>query len=248
MKLTGRPLAWLAGARTVVLALLGGLVLAVLAAPPAAAAPLSIPDTMAARMAACVPCHGREGRATSQGFFPRIAGKPSGYLFNQLVNFRDGRRSNTVMAAMVEQMNDDYLRQIADYFSALDLPYPPPAAGAPDAVAAARGEQLVHRGAPERDIPACTSCHGAAMTGMLPAVPGLLGLPRDYLLAQFGAWRNGQRTTGEPDCMATIARRLSPQDVGAVAAWLAAQPVPPRARAQAPGAQPAPMRCATIAP
>ena len=47
------------------------------------------PDEMAPRMAACMTCHGAEGRATNQGYFPRIAGKPAGYLYNQLVNFRD---------------------------------------------------------------------------------------------------------------------------------------------------------------
>ena len=33
-------------------------------------------------------------------------------------------------------------------------------------------------------------------------VPGLLGLPRDYLNGQLGAWRSGQRRAVEPDCMA----------------------------------------------
>ena len=28
---------------------------------------------------------------------------------------------------------------------------------------------------------ACASCHGSALTGVEPTVPGLLGLPRDYL-------------------------------------------------------------------
>ena len=32
-----------------------------------------------------------------------------------------------------------------------------------------------------------------ALTGTLPAVPGLLGLPRDYLNAQLGNWRTHQR-------------------------------------------------------
>ncbi len=40
------------------------------------------------------------------------------------------------------------------------------------------------------------------MTGRAPFIPGLLGLPRDYLNAQLGAWRNGQRHASPPDCMA----------------------------------------------
>jgi cytochrome c553 len=61
------------------------------------------------------------------------------------------------------------------------------------------------------------------MSGIAPAMPGLLGLPRDYVLAQFGAWRTGQRRAAPPDCMAEIARRLTPEDVSAMAVWLSAQ-------------------------
>ena len=54
------------------------------ACAPAYAAP---PDTIARRVVACAACHGNEGRATNEGYYPRIAGKPRGYLFNQLLNF-----------------------------------------------------------------------------------------------------------------------------------------------------------------
>jgi cytochrome c553 len=64
------------------------------------------------------------------------------------------------------------------------------------------------------------------MTGVQPSVPGLLGLPRDYLGAQLGAWRSAQRRAVAPDCMAQIAQRLSLEDLNAVTAWLSSQPVP----------------------
>lgn len=191
----------------------------------AAASAATAPDTMAQRMKACVACHGQEGRATNQGFLPRIAGKPAGYLYNQLVNFRDGKRRNATMAYLVDHMSDAYLREIAAYFSSLDLPYPPAQTTDAPAQTLARGEQLVRHGDAALGIPACASCHGAAMTGVAPAVPGLLGLPRDYLLAQFGAWRNGVRHAAVPDCMGEIARRLSAEDVTAMATWLSSQPV-----------------------
>jgi cytochrome c553 len=50
------------------------------------------PDTMAARVLACASCHGAQGEGTSDVYFPRLAGKPAGYLYNQLVAFGDGRR------------------------------------------------------------------------------------------------------------------------------------------------------------
>jgi len=199
------------------------------------------PDSMAQRMKACVACHGQEGRATNQGFFPRIAGKPAGYLFNQLVNFREGRRKNATMAALVDQMSDAYLREIAEYFAALDLPHPPPQTTNAPAAALARGEQLVLQGDSARNLPACASCHGRTMTGVAPDIPGLLGLPRDYLLAQFGAWRSGQRHAAAPDCMGEIARRLSAEDVTAMALWLSAQPV--RGGVASAGSLPQPIQC-----
>jgi cytochrome c553 len=190
-----------------------------------AAAASTPPDTMAQRMKACVVCHGKEGRATNHGFSPRIAGKPSTYLYNQLVNFRDGKRHNATMANLVGHLSDAYLREIADYFASQDLPYPSPQMTNALPRTLARGEQLVRLGDSERGIPACSSCHGEAMTGVAPSMPGLLGLPRDYILAQFGAWRSGFRRAATPDCMGKIARSLAPEDVTAMAVWLSSQRV-----------------------
>ena len=43
---------------------------------PLAAAPAEhrVPDTLQQRLLACTGCHGKDGRATSHGYFPRIAG------------------------------------------------------------------------------------------------------------------------------------------------------------------------------
>lgn len=193
-------------------------------APSAGAAPFE--DSMAQRMLACTGCHGKDGRAVGNVYFPRLAGKPAGYLYNQLLNFRDGRRSYALMTGMVTLLSDDYLHEIAQYFAALDLPYPAPAASNLPPQTIRMAQALVQQGDPRRELPACGSCHGAALTGVLPHVPGLLGLPRDYINAQLGAWKTGQRHAAEPDCMAQVARSLSVEEVSAVSAWLSAQPVP----------------------
>lgn len=215
------------------------------AGQPAQAAP-TVEDTMAQRVIACTGCHGREGRAASDGYYPRIAGKPAGYLFNQLVNFRDGRRTYALMTHLVQHLTDDYLREIADHFAGLDLPYPPPQPLALGAETLERGRKLVLEGDPARDIPACAQCHGRALTGVAPALPGLLGLPRDYLNSQLGAWRIGQRRAHEPDCMAQIARQLGGDDVAAITGWLATQPVPSPATPASSLAGPPPLRCGGV--
>ena len=38
------------------------------------------PDTMEARVLACASCHGEQGQGTGNDYFPRLAGKPAGYL------------------------------------------------------------------------------------------------------------------------------------------------------------------------
>jgi cytochrome c553 len=199
----------------------------------AQATPATVQDTMAQRMVACSVCHGPAGRAGPDGYYPRIAGKPAGYLYHQLLNFRDGRRHYGLMTQMVDRLSDDYLREIAGYFASLDVPYPPPAPVAASAALVERGRQLVQHGDAARGLPACVQCHGAAMTGVAPNVPGLLGLPRDYLNGQLGAWKTGQRRALAPDCMAHVAERLPDADVAAVSGWLAAQPVPAEAKAVA---------------
>ena len=181
---------------------------------------------MQGRLAACTACHGEQGKAGTDGYYPRLAGKPRDYLYHQLLNFRDGRRQYQPMAHLLRDLPDAYLRDIAIWFSDQHPPYPAPTATPTDAAQLARGSQLVHQGDVARKLPACSACHGAALSGVLPAIPGLLGLPRDYIGAQIGSWQSGLRHAAAPDCMADIARRLEPADVAAVAAWLSAQPVP----------------------
>jgi len=212
---------------------------AVIAAEP----PRTVPATLAQRMMACTLCHGQEGRATNAGYFPRIAGKPADYLYHQLLHFRDGRRNNAGMSYLLDHLSDTYLRDIAGHFAGLDLPYPKPQPAAATPAELARGEALVRQGDPARELPACAACHGAALTGVNPAVPGLLGLPRDYLIGQLGAWQTGLRKAFAPDCMAHVAQRLQPVDIAAVASWLAAQPLPTNAHAAPPTREPLPLKC-----
>lgn len=188
-------------------------------------------DSMAQRTLACTGCHGPQGRSGPDGYYPRLAGKPAGYLYNQLLNIQQGRRHYALMQNLLAPLDTGYLREIAQYFSDLEIPYAPPAAQSRDPALLARGAQLARQGDAALNIPPCMQCHGAALTGVAPSVPGLLGLPRDYLNAQLGSWQNGLRQAQAPDCMAAIAKRLSESDVHALSNWLASQPLTTQPRA-----------------
>lgn len=200
-------------------------------------------DTIEARVLACVACHGPAGRGIDNDYFPRLAGKPAGYLTNQLIAFRDGRRRYTPMNYLLEFQQDSYLRQMAEYFAAQRPPPPPEIVPVVSQEILDRGRSLAMTGDAEHGVPACAACHGPAFTGMEPAIPGLLGLRASYLSAQLGAWRYGTRTAIAPDCMQNVAGHLTELDVTAVTAWLAALPIPPDSSPTARGAWSLPFAC-----
>lgn len=209
----------------------------------------AVPDTLAQRVKACVACHGQEGRATTDGFYPRIAGKPAGYLLNQLRNFRDEKRTYPMMTYMVAHLNESYLQEIAEYFANLNPPYAAPQPNLASSEAMERGRVLVKLGDSSKKLPACISCHGEKMTGLAPFIPGLLGLPRDYLVAQLGAWQTGSRHATAPDCMQSVAKQLDANDIAAVSAWLAAQNLPVDTKAPlATAALKLPLVCGSVLP
>ena len=200
--------------------------LLLLLAGAGASATAQSPDGLGERLAACAACHGKsgEGMAGSE-YYPHLAGKPAHYLFKQLRAFRDGSRPYAQMRWLLRNMDDAYLQQIAAHFAAM-----PPRTRAPGTQAAAlpaattqRALQLVREGDAAQGVPACAACHGANLAGLEPGIPALVGLPEEYIVAQFGGWISGVRKAEQPDCMAQIARKLDPRDIRAVAAWLAQQ-------------------------
>ena len=180
-------------------------------------------DSIEARVQGCVTCHGQSGAGSSNGYFPRIAGKPATYLYNQLVAFRDGTRKYPPMNYLVAYLPDAYLREMAEHYARQRPAFAASEAVHSDSTVLARGALLATAGDADRQIPACVACHGRDLTGMEPGIPGLAGLRPTYIVAQLTRWRVGDRHAIEPDCMKRIASRLSETDVAAVAAWLSVQ-------------------------
>jgi len=183
-------------------------------------------DSIEARVQGCVTCHGQSGQGTNNGYFPRIAGKPAGYLYNQLVAFRDGTRRYAPMNYLVAYLPDPYLKEIAQHFAKQRPPFAGKETATADDATLKRGAALAQAGDPARGVPACIACHGSGLTGMEPGIPGLVGLRPTYIVAQLTRWRVGERHAAEPDCMKRVATRLSEPDITAVAAWLSQQPAP----------------------
>lgn len=200
-------------------------------------------DSMESRVQGCVTCHGQSGQGADGGRFPRIAGKPAGYLYNQLIAFRDGTRHYPPMNYLVAYLPDAYLREMAQYYAALRVPYAQKEAVTVDAAALERGRAIATKGDPARGIPSCVACHGAQLTGMEPGIPGLVGLGSTYVAGQLTRWRVGSRQAADPDCMKRIATRLSEADIAAVGLWIAQQEVPSNASPEASNLVRMPLAC-----
>jgi cytochrome c553 len=202
-----------------------------------------VPNTLEQRLLACVVCHGDKGEGLLKNeYYPRLAGKPTLYLYNQLINFRDKRREFPIMNYMVAFLSDSYLIEIADHYAKLQPPFPAPSTRA-SAAELALGGKLVKEGDPARQLPSCISCHGKTLTGLEPAIPGLVGLYPPYISSQLGAWKDNKRHAMAPDCMHDVAQKLAPADIGAITAWLVAQPVPADLRPAPAGSLKLPLEC-----
>ena len=205
--------------------------------------PPQAPDTMEARTGGCAPCHGSRGEGTSNDYFPRLAGKPAGYLFNQLLAFHEGRRRYAPMNYLLEFLTPDYLGKMAAFYADQRPPSQPVTLPTAPPAALAHGRDLVAKGAADRGVPPCSACHGPKLTGMEPGIPGLVGLKPTYISAQLGAWRYGTRTAAAPDCMQIVASLLTENDVSSVSAWLASLPLPDDPSPLAAGALTTPLPC-----
>lgn len=211
------------------------------------AAEPTIPDTLQQRVAACAACHGDHGEGSADSrFFPRLAGKPAGYLARQLHYFQTGQRKYAPMQYITRPLSEAYMREIAEYFSSQHVPYQRAPVPTLPAAVLQRGEDLAMRGNAVAKLPPCQSCHGRQLTGVQPNIPALVGLPYDYVSSQLGSWRTGTRASAAPDCMAQIANRLSPDDITAVSAWLATRPPSTDASAQAAGTVDPPLACGVL--
>ncbi|MEO8810279.1 MAG: c-type cytochrome [Rhodanobacter sp.] len=201
------------------------------AAPSAATAPTTaappVPDTLQQRVIACTSCHGAQGEGSPDSLSgPRLAGKPAGYLLQQLEYFQRGQRQHAPMEYVVRQLGTAYLRQIADYFATQNVPYRKLPVPPVSQETMRRGEQLVLHGDPSRAVPSCVSCHGSRLTGFAPMMPGVLGLSYGYISQQLVSWRTHTRAAEGPYCMGVVANRMRESDISAVSAWLASQASP----------------------
>jgi len=180
----------------------------------------------ARNIVACASCHGAAGNSTLPAN-PNLAGQPHEYLYKQLINFQvqDGAQlplrrgadgGPTAMAPMAAPLTEADMRDVALYLSQQSLSEP---ATAGKLALVEHGEKIWRGGLPERNVPACASCHGVAGAGLPAQYPRLSGQYPSYIEEQLRLFRSGNRQNDVT--MHQIAERMSDHDIEAVADYAA---------------------------
>jgi cytochrome c553 len=158
----------------------------------------------------CAGCHGEGGISQTENI-PSLAGQPDQFIQWQLVFFRAGSRKNEQMQPIIEQINNDDIRNLGAYFASLT----PPKASAPD-----DNPDLSKKGAQAAVGRRCASCHTDTFAGT-KAVARIAGQREEYLQKALHDYKSGVRSGGGMAAMADVAYPLSEEEIAALAHYLA---------------------------
>lgn len=69
-----------------------------------------------AKTGTCQACHGLDGKGVAPDY-PNLAGQHASYMEKALRDYRDGRRSNMIMAPMAAGLTDQDIKDLAAWYS-----------------------------------------------------------------------------------------------------------------------------------
>ena len=158
----------------------------------------------------CAACHGEAGISQIENI-PSLAGQQDQFIQWQLVFFRSGARKNEQMQPIVEQIDNNDIRNLGAYFASLT----PFKASTPD-----DNPDLSKKGAQAAVGRRCASCHTDTYAGT-KAVARIAGQREEYLLKALHDYKSGGRSGGAGAAMSDVAYPLSDEEISALAHYLA---------------------------
>lgn len=170
-----------------------------------------------AKAAVCGACHGADGNSAI-AMYPRLAGQNESYIVRQLIQFKAGKRVNPIMMPFASTLSEQDMHDVGAWFASHRS-----APGEADEAYVKRAEQLYRGGDSKLGVPACMACHGPSGRGMAGAAyPQLAGQWSEYVSAKFAEWRSGTSWGDDEHAaiMPDIAKRLSDEDIAALASYV----------------------------
>jgi cytochrome c553 len=160
------------------------------------------------KASACAGCHGSMGNSTNPKY-PILAGQTARYLYLELRDFKEGRRSDPEMSPMAAGLSREDMLDLADYFAA-QRPEPVSVKATPAQIDAGR------RRAAEI---LCTMCHLGEFKGQ-NEIPRVAGQYQQYIVKQLQDFRARKRTNDAGN-MTSVTKGLSDEDIENLAAYTA---------------------------
>ena len=159
------------------------------------------------KAAVCVACHGPNGNSPNPAF-PVLAGQTARYLYLQLKDFKEGRRTEPQMAPFLANLTREDMHDISAFYAA-QKPMPPAFQADP---------VKVQRGRAKAQEVLCTMCHLGGFKGQ-NEIPRVAGQHHQYVVKQMKAFKEGQRTNDAGN-MSSVSKTLSEQDIDDLAHFL----------------------------
>ena len=161
-----------------------------------------------AKAVTCVACHGPNGNSTAPQW-PILAGQTARYLYLELRDFKEGRRSEPTMKPFIDPLSREDMLDLAAFFAAQRPLY---TNFKVDAVKAERGRK-------KSEETLCTMCHLGGFKGQ-NEIPRVAGQHHAYVVKQLLDFKTGRRTN-DAGTMSSVSKTLSEQDIDDVAHFLA---------------------------
>ncbi|MGI4847228.1 MAG: c-type cytochrome [Janthinobacterium lividum] len=167
-----------------------------------AGGPAHAQDVLAgrAKAQACAACHGADGNSSS-GLYPNLAGQTWRYIYVQLKDFKEGRRSDPVMTPMAAALSQQDMIDLGNYFAA-QLAKPS---------VFQTNEAMVKAGKAKADESLCVMCHLGGFSGQ-NEIPRVAGQQHDYIVKQLRDFRARVRTNDAGN-MTSVSKTLSDADI-----------------------------------
>ena len=153
-----------------------------------------------AKSQVCAACHGADGNSQA-GLFPSLAGQSWRYIYVQLKDYKEGRRTDPVMTAMVVPLSRQDMIDIGNYYAGQKAK---PSTFKAD-------EAKVKLGRAKADEALCAMCHLGAFAGQ-NEIPRVAGQQYEYIVKQMRDFKARTRTNDAGN-MTSVSQTLSEADI-----------------------------------
>jgi len=156
----------------------------------------------------CFACHGPDGNSQNPDY-PILAGQSWRYIYIELRDFKEGRRSDPHLSPMVANLSNEEMIELGNFFAA-QKPLP---------IKFQADSAKVEAGRKTSDAVLCPMCHLGGFVGQ-NEIPRVAGQYPQYIKKQLLDFK-AKRRTNDAGNMTSVASTLSEQDIENLSQYIA---------------------------